>query len=122
MIMQIVGVVCSILYAVLFIYSGFHIFNFSYFFISIFLFVSSITPYTVDIKNSLKNISNIQNDVIEERVYYVNSEINFLRLTKYLSMNTFSVFRFVDSRNLVIGEYGQDKILKCIDEGNYFFK
>lgn len=120
--MRIVGVLVSIFYVFLFIRSAFYTFNFSYLFVSIFMFVSAMIPYTEDVKNYVSSITSNRANVLEVKQYIVKDDTSYLMLSKYFSTVHYPIFKFVDLRYKVVGEKTQEQIIEEINTGKYFFK
>lgn len=120
--MQILGVCCSLFFIILFIISAFNNINFSLIFIALFLFISSVTPYNVDYKNSIENFETNIKDLSECKTFVVNENVNFLKLTKNINCNYFCYFIFLNSKFKVIKTLSQVEILDSISKGKYFLK
>lgn len=120
--MRIVGILISVVYMALFISSAYRDINFSLFFISIFMFVTAIEPYTVNYVNATDNFNFKLVNLAEEKVYVVNIDTNLLQLSKYFSANYFVVFKFVDNKLRVMYTLNQTEILNLLSNGKYFIK
>lgn len=121
-IMKIFAILVSVVYMTLFVLSAFYQINFSLFLVSLFIFVTAIESYNVDVYDGIQNMNFKLNSVAEEKSYVVDSDTNFLSLTKYFSSNYFVNFLFVDSELCVIGSKNQCEIMKDIQMGKYFLK
>lgn len=121
-VMQIWGVICSLIFVLLFICSAFNNINFSLIFIALFLFISSITPYRVDYKNSIENFKTNINNFCECKTFVVEENVNFLKLTKNFNSHYFCYFVFVNKNFVAIKTLSQVEILECIGNGKYFLK
>lgn len=121
-VMRVMGIVVGVVYMALFIVSAFDSINFSLFFVSLFIFITSMESYNVDIMDGVKNMNFKLNDVAESKSYVVSSDTNLLGLTKYFSANYFITFLFVDKNLDPVIELNQRDILRYIEQGKYFVK
>lgn len=121
-IMRIFGIAISVICMGLFFYSAFDTINFSLFFISLFMLITSLEPYNVDVYKISNNIEFKLHNATECKSYAVSIDTNFLNLSKYFSNSYFINFIFLDHKQNVVKVMTQSEILKCIDSGKYFVK
>ncbi len=119
-IMQIIGVIISVLFLSLFIVSSLNKINFSLFFISLFLFVVSIAPYNVNYLTKIDSLDFKLNNYTECKIFVVSSNINFLKLLKIINANYYYYFYFVDTKLNIIKILGEREILNFVNKGVYY--
>lgn len=119
-IMQILGVIVSVLFLCMFVYSAFEKINFSFIFIAIFMFTLSIIPYNVDYLSSIQNIDFKLDSYAECKTYIVSVDTNFLQLVKIINANYYYYFNFVDKNFKTIKTLTEKEILNYINNGKYY--